>query len=192
VILPVNNQFPIGIGSLLLCGTERMTVAGRSMVSTGFTLSSDVTDKQSATVLTSANASQFAQGETILVDGERMQVNDVAGNGLIVSRAWDGTPLAQHISGTTIYALRQFTVRRGTLGSTAATHAMSDSVYAHTFPVNEWCIAETVCALEQNAGAYARTVGTGSSAREAVGGGLEDIRARGFAAYGRKGRSAAI
>lgn len=192
VVVPSNNQYPIGTGSLLLVGTERMVVVGRAMVSAGATLSSDATDKQSVNVLTSANASLIVPGEIILIDGERMRVNDVAGNGIIVSRAWDGTPLAPHISGTTIYALRQLTVRRGMLGSTAATHSMSDPVYAHKFPVNEWCIAETVCALEQNAGAYARTVGTGNSSRDAVGAGLEDIRAMGYTAYGRKGRSATV
>lgn len=191
-IIPSAGEFTPGIGSLLLVGTERLVVAGRSMISAGATISADVTDRQAANVITSANASLIAPGETILIDGERMQVNDVAGNGLIVSRAWDGTPLSTHTTGATIYALRQFTVRRGQLGSTAAAHNMSDPVYVHRFPVNEWCIAETVCALEQNAGAYARTVGTGSSARDAVGAGLEDVRNSGYGTYGRKGRSAAI
>jgi hypothetical protein len=192
VLLPSLGLFTVGIGSLLLCGTERMVVQGRQMLSSGETLSGDVADRQAATVITSTGASNFAQGETILVDGERMRVNDVAGDGLIVSRAWDGTSLTTHSSGATIYALRQFIVTRGVLGSTAASHSTSDPVYVHQFPVNEWCIAETVCALEQNAGAYARTIGTGSSAREAVGAGLEDIRNAGYVAYGRKGRSAAV
>lgn len=192
VIVPSSGQFDVGIGSVLLCGTERMIVRNRTMLSSGQTITNAPTDKQSANVLTSAGASNFAVGEIILIDSERMKINDIAGNNIVVSRAWDGTPLAAHIAGTTIYALRQTIITRGALGTTAAAHSNADPVYAHSFPVNEWCIAETVCALEQNAGAYARTIGTGASARDAVGAGLEDIRAMGYQAYGRKLRSGAV
>ena len=128
------------------------------------------------------------------MDGERMLIDDIAGTSLIVRRAWDGTALAAHTTGATIFALRQFTVTRGALGSTAASHSSSDPIYVHAFPglINELCVAETVCALEQNAGAYARTVGTGASARDSVGAGLEDVRARAYAAYGRKARLGAV
>jgi hypothetical protein len=191
-INPSSGSFTPGIGSLLLVDSERMVVRDRQMITSGQTLSASVTDTQSTRVITSAGASNFASGEVILIDGERMLINEIAGTNILVTRAWDGTVLATHSSGATIYALRQFIVTRGALGSTAATHLISTSVYPHTFEVNEWCVAETVCALEQNAGAYARTVGTGSNVREAAGAGLEDIRDKGYVAYGRKGRSAAI
>jgi hypothetical protein len=191
-IAPSSGEFTPGIGSLLLVGTERMVVRGRQMIASGATISSDATDKQSVNVITSTGAAGFAAGETILVDGERMYVNEVAGNNILVRRSWDGTPLSPHTTGAAIYALRQFTVTRGALGSTAASHLNADPVYVHKFPVNEWCVAETVCALEQNAGAYARTVGTGSSSRDTVGAGLEDVRSNGYVSFGRKGRLAAI
>jgi hypothetical protein len=191
-INPSSGIFTPGIGSLLLVDTERMVVRDRQMITSGQTISASISDVQSARVITSSGASNFAAGEVILIDGERMLINEISGTSLLVTRAWDGTALDTHSSGATIYALRQFIVTRGALGSTAATHLISTSVYPHTFEVNEWCIAETVCALEQNSSAYARTVGSGASAREAVGAGLEDVRNQGYAAYGRKGRSAAV
>ncbi|HTS05692.1 MAG TPA: hypothetical protein VMP68_08920 [Candidatus Eisenbacteria bacterium] len=186
---PSNNALGIGVGSLIYTGTERMLITARVMASTGETISADVAAAQASTSLSSAGAANFGVGEVILIDSERMRINDIAGTTLIVDRAWDGTVLATHSSGAGIYALRQCTVERGALGSTAASHTTGDAVYSHSFEVNELCIAETVCALEQNAGAYARTIGTGSSARDAVGGGLEDIRDMTYAAYGRMSRS---
>lgn len=189
-----NGMFTLGIGSILLIGTERLIVINRLMATSGQTISADIAALQATKTISSAGAANFAPGEIILIDGERMRVDDIAGTTLIVTRAFDGTALAAHTNGATIFALRQFTVTRGALGSTAATHNSADPIYPHNIPalVNELCIAETVCALEQNAGAYARTIGTGSSAREAVGGGLEDVRARAYAAYGRKARLGAI
>lgn len=194
-IKPSSGILTPGVGSILLVGTERMIVADRRLVATGDTTGGGNSASQADRVIPCGGASNFATGEVILIDGERMLINDIVpGASLIVTRAFDGTVLAAHLTGATIYALRSFTVRRGALGSTAAVHSDLDSVYPHNFPglINELCVAETVCALEQNAGAYARTVGTGSSARDAVGAGLEDVRARAYAAYGRKNRSAAI
>lgn len=191
---PSSGMFTLGIGSILLIGTERLIVANRLLTTSGQTISADVAATQATKTISSAGAANFAIGETILIDGERMLIDDIAGTTLIVRRAWDGTALATHTTGATIFAARQFTVVRGALGSTAAAHSSADPIYVHNFPalINELCVAETVCALEQNAGAYARTIGTGSSAREAVGGGLEDVRARAYAAYGRKSRVWAI
>lgn len=193
-IKPTGGLYTPGIGSILLVGTERMIVVYRQMVTSAQTISADVAALQATQTISSVGAANLAVGETILIDGERMLINDIAGTTILVRRAWDGTALAAHTTGATIFALRQFTVRRGALGSTAAAHSDLDPVYVHEFPalINELCVAETVCALEQNAGAYARTVGTGSSARDAVGAGLEDVRARAYQAYGRKLRLGAV
>lgn len=193
-INPSSGIFTPGIGSLIKIGTERLILAARQMVTSSQTISADVAATQATKVVSSAGAANFAAGEIILIDGERMLVNEIAGTSILVTRAWDGTALAAHTTGATIFAQRQFTAIRGALGSTAASHSSADPVYVHAYPalINEFCIAETVCALEQNAGAYARTIGTGGSAREAVGGGLEDVRNRAWLAYGRKSRSAAV
>ena len=135
-------------------------------------------------------------GETILIGSERMRIDDIAGNNLIVTRAWDGTALAAHSlgAGSPLYGLRTFTIARGVLGSTAAAHTSADPVYAHEFPalINELTIAEAIVMIEQAASGYARVIGAGPNAREATGKGLDDIREQAMQAYGRRNRTAAI
>lgn len=191
---PSNGEYTVGIGSLLMLGTERLIVINRRMASTALTINANVTDSQAARVISSASAAQFAIGETILIDSERMRIEDIAGTNMIVTRAFDGTVLAAHSTGATIYALRLFTVRRGALGSTAASHDDAALVYVHKYPplLNELVVAEAVTLLQQNAAGYARTIGTGPSARETAGKGLEDVRARAWQELGRKQRSRAV
>lgn len=193
---PSNGTLTVGIGSLILIGTERMVVLDRRMATSGQTLSSSVTDIQSARVITSAGASNFAREEVILIGGERMRIDDIAGNNLLVTRAYDGTVLETHTNGDTIYALRSCLVARAVLGSTAASHNSADPVYVHAYPalLNQLVIAETVVMLEGNSAAYAATSGTGSrqiSAAQKVG--LDDIRDRAWGALCRqRTRTAAI
>lgn len=194
IINPSAGSYPVGVGSIMLIGTERLLLTGRRMSDTGINSSGALTDLQSANLLAVPDGTQFAQYETIIVDAERMRIDDIAGNNLIVTRAWDGSALAVHNTNADIYALRTFTAKRGALGTTAATHNVNDLVYVHAFAglINELCIAETVVMLEQNASGYARTVGSGSNAREAAGKGLEDLRASAYSTYGRKLRSGAV
>lgn len=191
---PANGTLAPGIGSLIHIGTEKMLVRGRSMATTGQTTSSLLAANQGATSFTSAGAASLSIGEIILIDSERMRVNDIAGTTVVVSRAWDGTALAQHSSGSTIYGLRSYTVQRGVLGSTAASQSDAASVYVHEYPplLNQLVIAETIVSLEQNAAAYARTIGSGAGTREAAGLGLDDIRERAWRELGRKARIKAI
>lgn len=193
-IIPASGNYTIGIGSLIKVESERMIVVDRRMISTGFTTTSALDDIQSGISFTSASAASLAIGETILIDAERMRIRDIAGTTVIVERAYDGSVLADHSSGATIYALRSCLVRRGVLGSTAASHDAATPVYVHQYPplLNEFVIAESVVMLEQNASAYARTVGTGAATREAAGKGLDDIRERAWRELGRKMRSAVI
>jgi hypothetical protein len=185
---PVSGLLPIGVGSLLLAGTERMVVTGRRALTSGQTITNSPTANQNAQILTVASAANFVVGETILIDAERMRVNDIAGNTLLVARAWDGSTLAAHTAGATVYVPRQLSLRRGVLGSTAAAHNAGSAFYAHEFPplLTELNIAEAVVLLEQNSSAYARTVGSGDSARQAgPGQGLEDLRDRALRLIGR-------
>jgi len=196
VINPNLNEFNISAGSLLLVGTERMVVIDSYMSSVGQNLAADLTAVQGDKIVTVSNGAAFAGGETILIGAERMRIDDIAGNNLIVSRAWDGTALSAHSlgAGSPIYALRTFTVARGVLGSTAATHSSADVVYVHKFPdlVTELTIAETIVMIEQASTGYARIVGSGPNAREATGKGLDDIREQAMQIYGRRNRTAAI
>lgn len=206
VINPVSGYYTVGVGSLLLVDSERIVITDRRLSAvSGQTTSGTIAAQQSANMIPVTSGAVFAESEVILIDSERMRVDDIAGNNLIVSRAWDGTPLASHSSGTTVYALRTFIVQRGVLGSSAAAHSDGASVYVHQYPgiINELCIAETVVFLEQNAGGYSRQIGAGNAQRETAGAsipstkslyvaGIADIREKAFAAYGRKLRSAAI
>lgn len=192
---PTSGTYTIGVGSLILIGSERMTIEDRRMASSGQTLSAGVTDNQSVRVITSAGASNFAVGETILIGSERMRIDDIAGNNILVTRAWDGTVLTTHLNGDTIYALRSCLVRRGALGSTAAAHNSADPVYVHEYPalLTELVVAESVVMIEGNASAYGSTAGTGGTSMQAPGQGLEDIRDRAWRALCRqKTRTAAV
>lgn len=194
VINPSSGDYPIGVGSLLLVGTERIVLTERRMSDTGQNLQSSMDDLQSDTLVNVTDGTAFAAGETILIGAERMRINDIAGNNLIVTRAWDGTVLATHSVNDDVYALRTFTAKRGQLGSTAAAHDANDLVYVHEFPglINELCIAEAIVLLEQNSAGYARMVGSGASQRESSGAGLADIRDRAWAAFGRMSRKEAV
>lgn len=194
LISPTSGTYDIGIGALLLCGTERMLITNRRMADTVVDTSSALLDLQSANSFTVTDGTAFAEDEVIMLDAERMRIAYINGNTLIVQRAWDASTLAEHSSGTSIYALRNCTVQRGVLGSTAASHAEGTAVYVHEFPgpINELCVAETVVMLEQNASGYARTVGSGGREIETAGMGLEDARARAIQSCGRISRLAGI
>jgi hypothetical protein len=193
-LAPSSGLLDVGIGSLLKIESERVLVVGKNMVSLSATTSSALQSNQAAVSFTSASASSLVTGETILIDSERMLVNDIAGSTVIVTRAWDGTALAAHSSGATIYGLRTALVQRGVLGSTAASHSDAVSIYTHAYPaaLSELVEAEAIVHLQQTAAAYARTIGSGAGTREAAGLGLDDIRERAWRELGRKARSAAV
>lgn len=194
VINPVDNELTVGVGGIILCGTERMIVTNRRMSLTGDNLQADIASSMAAQTISVLDGTDFGIGETILIGAERMRIVDIAGNNLIVQRAYDGSILSAHSTSTDIYALRTFRVIRGALGSTAASHTAGDAIYMHRFPglVNELAIAEAIVMLEQNASAYARVVGAGPTAKESVGKGLEDLRFNAVSALGRKQRSGSV
>jgi len=193
-INPLDGYYTAEIGSLILIDTERMILADRRMVTTGETTGGGLTDRQNDKLILCGGATDFAVGEIILIDAERMRIEDTVTGALIVTRAWDGTVLATHSGGTTINALRQFIVQRGALGSTAAAHDDEAPVYVHAYPalLNQLVVAETIVTLQQMSAAYGRTIGSGAGTREAAGIGLDDLRERAWRQLGRKGRSAAI
>jgi len=195
VINPVNGNFPLGIGSLLKIESERLIVTNRRMIDTTINTTVALAASQNVQTVGVGDATGFAIGEIIMVDAERMRVEDIAGNNLMVTRAFDGSTLAAHLTAADVFALRNFTLTRGVLGSVAAQHLNTAPVYAHEWPgiLNELTIAETVVLLEQNASAYARTIGSGNSLRQSgTGQGLEDLREQAQRQIGRPSRMAAI
>lgn len=181
----------LGVGSVLRVDSERMLITGRSMLTTGQTLGgSGLTAQANSVTVTVSDGTAFAVDEVLLVDSERMLIVDIADNNLTVKRAWDGSVLAAHSVGATIYAPRTLTVTRGALGTTAATHSSGATVYRWDppGPVRELTIAEALNTLMQGQSGYARVVGSGEAQREASGRGLADLRNSVYTSHGRKAR----
>jgi hypothetical protein len=184
----------VGVGNLLRIDDERVIVTGRSNLDTGQTVGgAGLTNQNNAVTVTVASGAAFAPGEAIVIDGERLLVEDIAGNTLVVKRAWDGSTIAAHSVGATIYAPRTLTVARGALGTTAAAHNSAATVYRWDppGPVRQLCVADAVTDLMQGRSGYARTAGAGESEREVAGRGINDLRKRVYASHARKGRTRA-
>lgn len=163
--LAVTDAATIGVGSLLLVGAERMQVTARRMLATADTATLTANPGDRALAVTDGTA--YSPGELLLADTERLLVDDIAGNTLIVRRAWDGTTLAAHTAAT-VYAARTLAVTRAALGTTAATHADTAPVLVHQVPgpVHELCIDEVVWALQNRQSGMARVIGSGEAARQ--------------------------
>lgn len=165
----VTNSGAVGVGSLIRVDSERMQITAKNMTATGQTLGANLAAQNNATLVPIQSGAAINQGEVILADAEQMLVTDIAGNSLIVLRAWNGTALAAHNSGATVYAPRLVTVQRGVLGTTAAIHAANAAVNVHLVPplVRDLCVAETLNTLVQTRRGYAqvikRTTSGGSS-----------------------------
>ncbi len=188
----VSSGAGLGAGSSVLVDSERMLVTKRAMADTtvAFTgLFASAADN----VITVPDGTKFAAGELLAADTERMLLTDVTGNQLTVKRAWDGTVLAVHTSGT-LFAARALTVVRGALGTTAATHSNAAPVVLHVYPGLVWelSVAESINLFLQETSGYARTVGSGDNIRQVSGAGLADLRTRCLSAFGRKNRQRTI
>lgn len=192
--MKISDSSLIGVGQLLLIGTERIMVTQKTMVVTGDVTGNSLTSNNSDQTIGVPNGTLYNTDEIILLDAERMLITDIVGNNLIVKRAWDGTTIATHSISATVYALRQCTITRGLLGTTAASHTAADPILKHMppGPIRNLTIAESMTALEQEKSAYARTIGSGDNMREASGKGLRDIREQIYSQYGRKSRTRVV
>lgn len=189
----VTDSASVGVGHIIRVDNERMIVRGKSMLTTGQTLQIPLTASLANDTVAVTTGSAYSVDEIVLLDSERMLIVDIAGNNLIVKRAWDGSALATH-TGSTIYAARTLNVIRGVLGTTAASHDTASAINKHQPPglIEQLAIAETLTALQQEGSAYARVVGSGEGQREASGKGLADLRDQVYTRYGRKVRMRAI
>lgn len=183
----------IGVGDLLRIGAERMTVADKSMVDTGQDLQSPLTASTGDTLIAVTSGTQFGVDQVLLLDAERVLVVDVAGNNLVVKRAWDGSVLGAH-TGSSIYSLMGVDVDRAQQGTTLAAHLSGALVYRHLVPglVNQLAVAESLVALQQQAAGYAHTERAGEGERVTAATGLADLREQVRREFGRKIRAGAI
>lgn len=186
----ITDESLIGVGDILIVDSERMIVTGKSMLDTGQNLGGNLTAQNSAVTVAVTTGSSYSVGEVILIDAERMLVVDIAGNNLIVKRAWDGSVLAAHTAGADIYAPRTLTVTRGALGTTAAAHSSGAAATRHVVPglIRDLAVALALSQLLQEGAGYARVAGAGENAREVSGRGLRALWDDAYAAYGRKAR----
>lgn len=194
ITVDATTSAAVGVGNLLRIGDERVIITGRTQAYSGQTLGADLPATNSATTITVADATAYAVDEVILIDGERMRIDDLADTTLVVQRAVDGTTLAAHSQTEPIYAPRTLTVVRGALGTTAALHDTAAPVYRWDPPgsVRQLCVAEAVTDLLQGRSGYARTAGSGDNERETSGRGLADLRERVYVEFGRKARMRSI
>jgi hypothetical protein len=179
----------IGTGDVLRIGDERVVVKARTWSDSGQNLGAPgLTASMAGTTVEVTTGSAYAADEVILIDAEKMRVVDVAGNRLIVIRAWDGSVLAAHTAGADIYALTGVQLDRAQLGTTAAVHDTAAVIYRHVVPglVAELQLAEAIALLEQELGAFGRTVRSGESAMPIGAVGLESVRVDAARAYGRR------
>lgn len=193
VLNPVDGTYNVGVGSLVLIGSERLILVNRRMSDTGINTAATLDASQADQTLAVTDGTNFGVDEIIMVGAERMRVNEIAGNNLIVTRSFDGSALDDHASGVDIYAQRTFLAQRSALGSSGVGHTVGDSVYAHEYPsmVTELTIAEAIVLLDQSGAAYGRTVGSGANQAESNGAGLDALRMSAYTTNGRW-RSGAI
>lgn len=183
---------PIGIGSIVSLGSERVIVSARSWVSSGQTASA-LTAAVNAQSVTVQDGTDFFPGEEIIIDAERMLIREVVGNALIVQRAVSGSTLAAHTLGATVYWARSCEVERGALGTTADSHSDGAAlgIYRPVPLAEQLTIAYALDRRAQESAGYARTIGQGESERQVNGRGIRELESRLLAAYGRV-RSLAI
>lgn len=200
--MDVTDSASIGVGQIIRVGAERLIVTEKTMKATGQTLQADMTAQQNNQILRVVDGTQFTVGETLLLDAERMRIDDIAGNNLTVKRGWDGSTLAVH-SGSAIYAPRTLTVTRGALGTAAGTMAQGDPIVAWQCPgaVRNLAVAEALVDLLRGSSGYAgqtgvgsqsRTVGGGAAVRTAPGVAIGDLRDQVYTSHGRKNRGRAV
>ncbi|MFD3917122.1 hypothetical protein [Streptomyces sp. NPDC058603] len=181
----------LGVGSLLRLDDERLLVTGRAMATTSQTLAADMDAQAKTVTVTVADTSGYAPDEVLLIDGERMLIVDIAGNTLIVKRAWDGSTIAAHATGAAIYAPRALTITRAALGTSAATHTNTAAVQRFDPPalVRLLSLAEAInVVLQEQAGWFRTASGGSSSSREASLDALKGLREQTYAEHGRKAR----
>jgi hypothetical protein len=185
--LDISDSSGIFVGHTLRIESERFRVLEKQQLDSGDTITANLDAKASATLVGVNDASSFNVDETVLIDGEKMLIVDIAGNNLIVERNYDGSVLAAHTLGTVVYVPRRLKVRRAILGTTAATHADGSDVYRLTPPslIKSLCIAEAMNIISQEKSSYARSIGSGDSLREVQGRGLADIRKAAMTNYRR-------
>lgn len=191
----VSDGSLVGVGQMLIVGSERMIVSDRSSNDSGQTVLSGLASALTSDVAIGVtDGTQLHVDETIQIDSERMLIVDITGNVVTVKRAWDGTVLATHGLGTHIYTFRTLTVLRGQNGTAAATHNNGTAAVTWRIPslLRDLAIAESVNRVIQETGGYTDPQGDGASAAHGLGTALADLWDEAETRFGRKARQRVI
>lgn len=195
-LIDITDSSRVGVGTVFRVDSERITVVEKRSASLGVTVGgSGLTKEMNATQLTlSATTANVQPGEVLLIEGERMEVVDVAGAVCTVRRAVDGSTAAAHAADVAVYGFRTLQVARGALGTVAATHNTAAQAYEWVphGPVQTLTLAEVINSLAQENSGYVRVIGSGEGARNASGGGISDIRQKVYTSSARMARTGAI
>lgn len=185
----VSDASVMGVGTILRAGDERMIVRQRAALSTGQTvITTALTATRANVAVLVTDGTALHAGEAILIDSERMLIEEISGNTLRVERAIDGTVLATHSTSAGISAYRRLTVERGALGTEATTHSSGATLLAFVPPplVVETAAAHALVSLGLALAGYASESGAPAGKRRPTPGDpLTDLRARCRAAHGR-------
>ncbi len=132
-------------------------------------------------------------GEVVTLGSERMMVDDITGNTLVVRRAFDGSVLAQHSNNTVVYAPRLLTVQRGVAGTTATTHLTAAPItkWAPRGLLTQLARAYIMVGIQDEAAGYARVAGAEGAAAK-LGERLAVLEARALETFGRRARFRAV
>jgi uncharacterized Zn finger protein len=174
----VSNGYAVGVGDVIRVDEERMQVTGRTWLDTGDTIQADLASNKGGRTVAVTDGTTFTVGEALLIGSETFWITDIAGNNLTCRRAWDGSTLAAHTTGATIYASRTLTVQRGALGTTATTHTTGTTLYRHDVPeaVSELVLAEAQIVLGLRQARQAVEAGQGQTSHDVSGGGIAKMR----------------
>jgi hypothetical protein len=197
-VITVSAGGRIGAGDLITVNSERMIITDAHYADTAVGFTGLTTASMADNILAVPDGTAFAQGEALQLDTEWCLVQGILGNNLMLKRAWSGSILAAHTSGT-VWARRQLSVLRGQLGTAAASHNGGTVMSVSVVPgiVKQLSVAESLVAVTQEPGAYAGSSGPADSSGgqqpgPPPGQGLPDLRDRCYGAVGRKARTRAI
>lgn len=194
VLVNAQGSAAIGVGDLLTLDTERVAVTGRRSADTGTVLAGDLVTNSAETAVTIGDPDAIEPGEVITAGTERMLVIDVLGSVLSVRRAWDGTVLAPHTAGDSVYALRRLLVDRAQSGTAEAQHTTGTALARLVVPglAESVTRAEALNTLLNERAGYARVSGAGETAQELRGTALGQQRALLRQRYRRQAFSEAV
>lgn len=151
----VSDGISVGVGDVAIIDSERMIVTDSQFVDTTIIYSGLSQASAADNIVMVVDGTRFSIGEVLQVDSEWMLIQGIIGNTMIVKRAWEGSILTAH-GGGTLYARRQLSVLRGSLGTVAATHSNNAPIVVSDVPgiIRELAIAEAEIYLSQEPVAY--------------------------------------